>query len=178
MIFLRDPVSLIQPNSAMTSEQLEIAEEFITELVGLGVLLEVDPEYVKTNAPTFCLPKPGQPGPWQVLADMKKGWQNEAVGADPTIFPKTTHILDQMYFGGFTCAIDTSKYFYKFPMVSSQRCYMGVISSTTGKSFVYAGLAMGAGNSPSVAGHMGSAFLRALEDRSPYFQGTPQFNTW
>ena len=40
----------------MTSEQLEIAEEFITELVGLGVLLEVNPEFVKENAPTFCLP--------------------------------------------------------------------------------------------------------------------------
>jgi hypothetical protein len=43
----------------MTNEQMEIAEEFITELVGLGVLIEVDADYVRTNAPTFCLSKPG-----------------------------------------------------------------------------------------------------------------------
>jgi hypothetical protein len=73
MNFLKEPLSIIQPNSAMTEEQLEIAEEFIIELVGLGVLIEVDDGYLKTNAPTLCLPKPGQPGQWRVLADMKKG---------------------------------------------------------------------------------------------------------
>jgi hypothetical protein len=62
MNFLQEPVNLIKTNSAMTPKQLDIAEEFIAELVGLGVLLEVDSEYVKTNAPTFCLQKPGKPG--------------------------------------------------------------------------------------------------------------------
>jgi hypothetical protein len=70
MNFLRQPLSIIQPNSAMTNKQMEITKEFITELVRLGVLIEVDSDYVKTNAPTFCLPKPGQPEQWRVLADM------------------------------------------------------------------------------------------------------------
>jgi hypothetical protein len=170
MNFLRDPIPLIQPNLPMTPEQLEIAEEFIEELVDLGVLLEVDIECIKTNAPTFCLPKRGQPGQWQVLANMKKGRQNEAIASDPTVFPKTAYILDQMYQGGYSCVIDASKYFYNFPMVPTERCYIGVISSKTGKAYVYAGLAMGAGNSPSIAGRMGAALLRKLESSSLYFQ--------
>jgi hypothetical protein len=179
MNFLKEPLHIIQPNSSMTDEQLRIAEEFITELVDLGVLLEVDLDYVKTNAPTFCLPKSGQPGQWRVLADMRKGRQNEAIGPDPTIFPKTLHILDQMYTGGYSCVIaDASKYFYNFPTVPEERCYLGVISTRTGKAYVYAGLAMGAGNSPSIAGRMGAAFLRKLEATSPYYQGRPFVNTW
>jgi hypothetical protein len=98
----------------MVNEQIEIEEEFIVELVYLGVLLEVDDEYAKTNAPTFCLPKPGQPGQWRVLADMKKGRQNESMGADPTVSPRTLHILSMMYAGDYT-DIDMSKYVYNFP---------------------------------------------------------------
>jgi hypothetical protein len=41
MNFMREPVHLIQPNSAMTDAQLAIAEEFLMEMVSLGVLLEV-----------------------------------------------------------------------------------------------------------------------------------------
>jgi hypothetical protein len=128
MNFLREPLCIIQPNSAMTEEKLLIAEEFIIELVDLGVLIEVDKEYLKTNAPTFCLLKPGQPGQWRVLADMKRGHQNEAIGADPTVFPQSLHILNQLYHGGYTVAIDASKYFYNFPTVPAERCYLGVIS--------------------------------------------------
>jgi hypothetical protein len=73
MNFLGDLVPLIQPNSDMTDEQLATAEEFLLELVALGVLEEVDSDFVLTNSPIFCLPKPGQPGQWRVLADMKKG---------------------------------------------------------------------------------------------------------
>jgi hypothetical protein len=71
MHFLKYPIPLIQPNLAMTDEQLNISEDFIMELVSLGVLLEVESDYLKTNASTFCLLKPGQPGQWRVLADMK-----------------------------------------------------------------------------------------------------------
>jgi hypothetical protein len=59
MNFLRNPVALIQPNSDMTEEQIDVSEDFLSELVDLGALLEVDYEYVKTNSPIFCLPKPG-----------------------------------------------------------------------------------------------------------------------
>jgi hypothetical protein len=178
MNFLWEPVHLIQPNADMTSEQFTIAEEFIVKLVGLGILLEVDKDYIKANAPTFRLPKPGQPGQWRVLADKKKGRQNEAIGADPTVFSKTMYILDQMYHGGYTCVIDASKYFYNFSTAPSERCYLGVISSKMGKSYVYAGLSMGAGNSPSIAGRMGAGFLRKLVSTSPYFQGVPCLNAW
>jgi hypothetical protein len=98
--------------------------------------LEVDFDYVKTNSPIFCLLKPGQPGQWRVLADMKKGLQNEAIGSDPTSFPKTTHILEQLYTGGFSAVVDLSKYFYNFPIVPAERCFLGVISSRTGKAYV------------------------------------------
>jgi hypothetical protein len=106
---------MISPNSDMTDEQLNIAEEFLEELVSLGILIEVDSEYVRANAPTFCLPKPGQPGQWRILADMRKGRQNEAIGPDPTVFPKTSFILDQLYTNGFSAVVDVSKYFYNFP---------------------------------------------------------------
>jgi hypothetical protein len=163
MHFLRSPVSIIQTNSAMTDEQLAIAEEFIMEFVSLGVLIEVEESYLKTNAPTFCLPKPGQPDQWRVLADMKKGRQNEAMGADPTVFPKTLHILQQMYYGGYSVVIDASKYFYNFPTVPKEQCYLlGVISTKTGKAYVYAGLVMGAGSSPAISGRMEAAFTRKL----------------
>jgi hypothetical protein len=56
MNFLRDPIQIITPNSKMTPEQVEIEEEFIVELVSLGVLLEVDYEYVKTDAPLSACP--------------------------------------------------------------------------------------------------------------------------
>jgi hypothetical protein len=175
MNFLKDPIPLIQPNSAMTDKQLHFSEDFIMELVSLGVLLGVESDYLKTNAPTFCLPKPGQ---WRALADMKKGCQNEAMGANPTVFPKTSHILDQLYRGGYTVVIDASKYFYNFPTVPTERCYLGVVSTKTNKAYAYAGLAMGARTSPSISGCMGAALLRKLEDTSPYFQGEATLNTW
>jgi hypothetical protein len=52
------------------------------------------------------------------------------------------------------------------------------VSTKTGKAYVYAGLAMGAGSSPAISGRMGVAFLRKLESISPYFQEGPLFNTW
>jgi hypothetical protein len=55
---------------------------------------------------------------------------------------------------------------------------LGVISTLTGKAYAYAGLAMGAGTSPSIAGGMGASFLRKLRTSSPYYQGTISVNTW
>jgi hypothetical protein len=144
MNFLSKPIPLIQPNSVMTDEQLNISEDFIMEeLVLLGVLIEVDSVYLKTNAPTFCLPKPDQPGQWRMLINTKKGRQNEAMGADPTVFPKTLPILDQLYWRGYTVVINALKYFYNFPTVPTERCYLGVMSTKTNKAYAYAGLALG-----------------------------------
>jgi hypothetical protein len=55
---------------------------------------------------------------------------------------------------------------------------MGVVHPITGKHYFYRGLPMGSGNSPSLAGKYGSAFLRLLRARSSLFQGKPSLNTW
>jgi hypothetical protein len=176
--FSRDPIALIQPNSDMTEEQIDVSEDFLSELVDLGALLEVDYEYVKTNSPIFCLPKPGQPGQCRVLADMKKGLQNEAIGSDPTSFPKTVHILEQLYTGGFSAVVDLSKYFYNFPTVPAERCFLGVISSRTSKVYVWGGLPMSSGNSPAVAGQGGASLVRKLQETCSRYQGEIHHNTW
>jgi hypothetical protein len=73
------------------------------------------------NGPLFCLPKPGQPGQWRVLSDMKRGGQNKCIGVDPTVFPKTGVILDQLYAGGYSAVVDASKFFYNFPTRKDER---------------------------------------------------------
>jgi hypothetical protein len=94
MNFLKEPTSHILPNADLTPEQKTLAGEFVDELINLGVLLpETETEKVVANAPLFCLPKPGQPGQWRVLADMKLGRQNEAIGRDLTVFPRGDVIL-------------------------------------------------------------------------------------
>jgi hypothetical protein len=81
MNFLQRPPSETTDNSAMAGEQVTIAEEFIKELVDLGVLVKVAPGELVANGPLFCLPKPGQPGQWRVLSDMKRGGLNRCIGA-------------------------------------------------------------------------------------------------
>jgi hypothetical protein len=62
MNFLREPRRGHTPNSDMTEEQICIGEEFIDELVDLGVLVQVPLGVMISNGPIFCLPKPCQPG--------------------------------------------------------------------------------------------------------------------
>jgi hypothetical protein len=78
---------------------------------------------------TFVLspPKEGQPGQLRILSDLCRGGQNEAIGADPTVFPKSSSILDQMYTGGWSAVIDASKFFYQFPTRKEERKYLGCI---------------------------------------------------
>jgi hypothetical protein len=71
MNFLHPPDEAITPNTEMTPEQVTIAAGFVEELVTLGVLIKVKPGEMVTNGPLFCLPKPGQPGQWRVLSDMR-----------------------------------------------------------------------------------------------------------
>jgi hypothetical protein len=70
MNYLQRPPLETTDNSAMAGEQHTIVEEFIKELVDLGVLVKVAPGELVANGPLFCLPKPGQPGQWRVLSDM------------------------------------------------------------------------------------------------------------
>lgn len=75
MNFLKEPIHQIAPNSPMTAEELKVAEEFVDELIALGVLREPAndnevPIDVLTNAPLFTVPKPGQPGQYRCIADM------------------------------------------------------------------------------------------------------------
>jgi hypothetical protein len=163
MNFIKRPPQETTLNSEMADEQIAIAEEFIKELVSLGVLIQVQPGKMVANGPLFCLPKPGQPGQWRVLSDMKRSGQNKCIGSDPTIFPKTGVILDQLYAGGYSTVVDASKFFYNFPTRVEDRKYLGGISPTDpNEHYVYAGLPMGAGNSPSIAGRHGAAVLRLV----------------
>jgi hypothetical protein len=128
----------------------------------------------------FCLPKPGQPGQWRVLSDMKRGGQNSGIGPDPTVFPKTGVILDQLYSGGYSAVVDASKFFYNFPTKLEERKFLGCIGPTDpNKHYVYGGLPMGAGNSPSIAGQLGTAVLRLVRRLyKEIFSGNPVLNTW
>ena len=180
MNFLKEPRLGITPNSPLTGEQQEIAGEFADELITLGVVDEApadDP--VLATCPLFVVPKPGQPGQWRVIADCKKGGQNEAIGQGPVYLPQAHILLHQMYSGGWTAVVDASKMFYQFPTVVTERRYLGLIHPVTGKVYRYKGLPMGTAQSPCLACRYGAGFLRRLRSRHPgLFSGTPTENTW
>jgi hypothetical protein len=174
MNFMVPPTACIHPNSAMTEEQLVIATEFVQELVELGVLV---PGSVLTNGPLFVLEKAGQPGQWRVLLDMKSDGQNLVVSNDPVFLNRTSHILDQLYDGGYSAVVDASKYFYQFKTRPEDRKYLGVQHPRNLDEFlVYAGLPMSAGNSIALSGKFGLSFIPMLKSRFRVFQGTPHAN--
>jgi hypothetical protein len=183
MNFLSEPKHQLTPNSPMNAEELQVAGEFVDELVALGVLREpIDsaghPVDVVTNAPLFTVPKPGQPGQYRCIADMLKGGQNEAVGSDPVVLPRASHIVDEMYHGGYSAVYDFSKYFYNFPTREEDRPYLGLLHPVTAAMLAYYGLPMGGGNSPGVAGRGGKAFLRLVRESCHLFQGDGLINCW
>jgi hypothetical protein len=163
----------LTPNTVMDDEQIVIAEEFLNELVSLDVLKEVPPGEIVANGPLFCLPKPGQPGQWRILSDMQRGGQNEAIGSDPTVFPKSGVILEQMYTGGsWSAVVDASKFFYQFRTRRDERKYLGCIHPRDPRRhYQYCLLPMGAAQSPSLAGRYGAAFLQLLRSKSALYQG-------
>lgn len=180
MNFLVEPKNSIQANGTMDKEQEQIGEDFVEELIALGVLEEVptdDP--LHCNAPLFCIPKAGQPGQWRVLANMRTGGQNETVGTDPVVLPRVNHLLEHLYAGGFSAVVDASKFFYQFETIERERKYLGLIHPVTGKHYRYKGLPMGAGNSPALAGRYGASFVRLLQQKRPdLFSGTITPNCW
>jgi hypothetical protein len=121
MNFLVEPVPRLNPNAHMDSEQLVIAAGFVDELLELSILLSfAEWKAFLTNAPLFVVPKEGQGGEWRVIADMLHGGQNSCVGSDPVFLPRTSHILDQMYQGGYSAVVDASKLFYQLLHYSSR----------------------------------------------------------
>jgi hypothetical protein len=60
------------------------------------------------------------------------GGQNMRIGNDPTVLPRMSHILDLMYKGGYTAAVDESKFFYQFKTHPDDRKYLGLVHPVTG----------------------------------------------
>ena len=137
----------------MDDEQRRTAGEIADELIILGELTRtMDPTQVKATTPLFLVPKPGQPGEWRVIADMKKGMQNLVVASEPVYLNRPQHILEQMYEGGWSAVVDASKFFYQFKTHPTNQPYLGLIHPVTGEMCIWTGLPMGAGNSPACAG--------------------------
>lgn len=177
--FLKSPTPCLRPNAPMDPEMTRAAAEFVDELVSLGVIRDVDEgKSVLTNAPLFVVPKEGQDGQWRVIADMLRGGQNECVGQDPVFLPRTLHILDQMYTGGYSAVVDLSKFFYNFPTHADDRPFLGLLHPITGVLQCYFGLPMGAGNSPALASRFGLAFVRLLKEKFDVFQGEGSANCY
>jgi hypothetical protein len=79
MNFLIQPSGHLEFNSPMDEQQLEVASQFVDELVNLGVLVQAT-EPLQANGPLFLVPKPGQPGEWRCISDMKRGGANACMG--------------------------------------------------------------------------------------------------
>jgi hypothetical protein len=115
MNFLTEPKEGIIQNAPMTDEQVTIAAEFIDKLWAIGVFERIPDNYeMKANCPLFAVAKPGQPGQWRIIADMKNGGQNAHIGKDPVHLPRAKGILEKLYTGGWSAIIDASKVFPQF----------------------------------------------------------------
>jgi hypothetical protein len=180
MNFMSPPETKIHMNSEMTEEQREVAGEFVDELLDLGVVdLPPEDEPVLANGPLFCITKPGQPGQWRVLSNMKEGGQNAFIAPDPVYLNRPLHILEQLYSGGFSSVVDASKFFYQFKTHKEDRPWLGLLHPITEALLTYCGLPMGGGNSPALAGKYGLSILRTLRMNHDEFskdQGKP--NCW
>ena len=138
MNFLTTPPEGLPPNADMDEEQQAVAGMFVTELVELGICGWAPSDRpVLLNAPLFVVSKEGQPGEWRVIADMHRGGQNECMGNDPVFLPRTAHILDQMYTGGFSAMVDASKFFYQFPTHPEDRPYLELLHPVTKEIYEY-----------------------------------------
>lgn len=177
--FLHTPEPGIHPNAPMDEEMELAAAAFVDELVSLGVVRKIDEgKEVLTSCPLFVVPKEGQEGQWRVIADMLRGGQNSCVGQDPCYLPRATHILDEMYPGGYSAVVDLSKYFYNFPTHPEDRPYLGLVHPLTDELYCYYGMPMGGGQSPSSACRYGLSFVRLLRERFAVFQGKATANCW
>lgn len=176
MNFLKPPPAKHEPNGEMDDEQLATAGEFVDELIDLTVVREAPRDmHIHATTPLFALPKPGQPGQWRIIADMKKGGQNTTVCSEPVYLNRPLHILDQLYHGGWSAVVDASKFFYQFATHPKDYPYLGLVHPVTGKMYYWASLPMGAGNSPACGCRHGLAFLRLVRR---YLVDNSTTNTW
>jgi hypothetical protein len=174
MNFLKHPEAKIHDNAAMDNEQTQVAVGFVEELLDLGVIrTPLEGHEILTNAPLFVAPKEGQDGEWRVIADMLRGGQNECIAGDPVVLPQISHILDQMYSGGYSAVVDASKYFYQFRTHLDDRPYLGLMHPVTHVLYEYLGLPMSGANSPGIACKYGLAFIWMLRERFEDFQDNP-----
>jgi hypothetical protein len=179
MNFLTEPTAGVKGNLPMTEAQVEIAAAFIDELWALGVFEAIPAQCaMKANAPLFAVAKPGQPGQWRIIADMKSGGQNEHIGKDPTHLPRARGILERLYTGGWSAVVDASKFFHNFPTRPCDRPYLGCVHPRTGQHLWYLGLPMGSAQSPSLACRYGLSMLRWLTTNETAFQGVTRENGW
>jgi hypothetical protein len=177
MNFLVQPSGHLEFNSEMDEQQLEVASQFVDELISLGVLVEAT-EPLQANGPLFLVPKPGQPGEWRCISDMKRGGANACMGKDPTFLPRAPDILPRLYTGGYSAVADASKHFYNFPTRPEERRYIGCVHPRSRQQLWYTGLPMGLANSPAIACRLGNSGLRLLRTESELFQGVPNKNSW
>jgi hypothetical protein len=106
------------------------------------------------------------------------GWNRNGIGSDTTVFPKSKHILAQMYSGGLSSVLDASTFFYQFMTHPTNRKYLELLHPITNLMYQYRGMPMGCGNSLALPGQYGTAFMRLLKRRCSLFQGSPSENTW
>jgi hypothetical protein len=179
MNFLVEPAPWLNKNAHMDAEQLDIAASFIDELLELHIFRTFgDGKAFMMNAPLFVAPKEGQEGEWRVIADMLRGGQNACMGSDPVSLPRSNHILNQIYQGGYSAVVDASKFFNQFTTHPDNHPFLGLLHPVTGIMYTYGGLPMGAGSSPCLAGRYGLSLLRLLREECKLFQGAPRANCY
>ena len=175
--FLVPPPTTLTPNSDMSEAGLVAAGAFVDELLSLGAIRSTeDGMKMLANAPLFVVEKPGQPGQWRVIADMKEGGQNDCIGSDPVFLPRANHILEEMYTGGYSAVVDMSKYFYNIPTHPDDHPFLGLVHPITGALYTYFGLPMGSSSSPAFASRVGNSFLRRLRKKFGIFSGVGSAN--
>ncbi len=103
----------------MTPDQVKVVEKFVEELISLGVVRKATRK-LRRVCPIFVVPKPGQPGQWRCIADMKRGGQNECCSLDPIYLPTSEDILPHLYTGGWSSVADASKYFHNYPTLENE----------------------------------------------------------
>lgn len=178
MRFLVDPGVELIPNPPLTPEQLDVVCLFVEELRSLGVVRNAT-KPLRRVCPLFVVSKPGQPGQWRCIADMKRGGQNGCCSLDPIILPSAQDILPCLYEGGWTGIADASKYFHNYLTLPQERDLIGIIHPRTEEHLWYVGLPMGSVNSPSIACRIGEGIMDLLRRESSLFRvASYQENTW
>ena len=111
------------------------------------------------NSPLFVVEKPGRPGQWRVIADMKQGGQNACIDSNPVLLSRANHILEEIYTGGYSAVVDMSKYFYNIQINPDDHPFLGLLHPITGALYTYFGLPMRSSSSPAFASRVGNSFL-------------------